>query len=174
MFTEEELISSFILGLIGLVCLRLYMRSQGANTQSSLQSAEFVKFQRNYLGVLFLAFLGDWLQGPYLYSLYVSHGYSESELATLFATGYLSSLLFGTFIASLADKFGRRKMCQVFGLAYAACSCLCLIPNFYILLFGRLFGGISTSLLFSVFEAWMVCEHQKRKSFRASTSHALS
>lgn len=28
--------------------------------------------------------------------------------------------------------------------------------------FGRFFAGIATSLLFSSFEAWMVCEHNKR------------
>ena len=31
-----------------------------------------------------------------------------------------------------------------------------------LLLFGRLLGGLSTSLLFSSFESWMVSEHRKR------------
>lgn len=31
-----------------------------------------------------------------------------------------------------------------------------------VLLIGRVLGGISTSLLFSAFESWMVAEHRKR------------
>ena len=36
------------------------------------------------------------------------------------------------------------------------------INNYYVLMFGRFFAGVATSLLFSAFEAWMVCEHNKR------------
>ena len=36
------------------------------------------------------------------------------------------------------------------------------------LLTGRLLAGISTSLLFSVFEAWMVSEHKSKGNLRAS------
>ena len=31
-----------------------------------------------------------------------------------------------------------------------------------LLLLGRVLGGLSTSLLFSAFESWMVSEHRKR------------
>lgn len=34
--------------------------------------------------------------------------------------------------------------------------------NYNILLVGRLLGGVATSLLFSVFDAWLVCEHNAR------------
>ncbi|KAF4323725.1 hypothetical protein BBO99_00000842 [Phytophthora kernoviae] len=34
------------------------------------------------------------------------------------------------------------------------------VPNMTILLIGRVLGGISTSLLFSAFESWMVTEHR--------------
>lgn len=33
---------------------------------------------------------------------------------------------------------------------------------FIVLLIGRLLGGISTSILFSSFESWMICEHFSR------------
>ena len=39
--------------------------------------------------------------------------------------------------------------------------------NWWILLFGRVTGGVATSLLFSVFEAWMTKEHNAR-SFHPS------
>ena len=35
-------------------------------------------------------------------------------------------------------------------------------PRDGLLLLGRVLGGISTSLLFSAFESWMVAEHRKR------------
>lgn len=35
-------------------------------------------------------------------------------------------------------------------------------PNYWVLLVGRLLGGIATSLLFSAFEAWVVAEHNSR------------
>lgn len=42
-------------------------------------------------------------------------------------------------------------------------SCLTkLSPNFNVLLFGRLLAGIATSLLFSVPDSWMVCEHNNK------------
>ena len=57
---------------------------------------------------------------------------------------------------------GRKRFSILFCIVYAA-SCLTkLSPSLSILMFGRLLGGIATSLLFSVFEAWMVSEHFSR------------
>jgi predicted MFS family arabinose efflux permease len=49
----------------------------------------------------------------------------------------------------------------VFGGLYSACCLIKLSSSFTILMVGRILGGISTSLLFSVFESWMVSEHHK-------------
>merc|ERR1719356_1375588 len=38
-------------------------------------------------------------------------------------------------------------------------------PNFWWLMIGRIFGGISTSMLFSTFESWYVYEHSERHGF---------
>eukprot|EP01052_Picozoa_sp_SAG31_P013558 SAG31_NODE_817_length_11849_cov_6.737362_10_plen_95_part_00 len=38
---------------------------------------EFKAFQKNYLVVYYLAMMGDWLQGPYVYALYSSYGFSQ-------------------------------------------------------------------------------------------------
>lgn len=52
-------------------------------------------------------------------------------------------------------------MALAFGVIYAV-SCLTkLSGDFWILLLGRLTGGIATSLLFCVFESWMVHEHHR-------------
>lgn len=36
------------------------------------------------------------------------------------------------------------------------------VPSMPVLLLGRVLGGLSTSLLFSAFESWMVSEHRRR------------
>jgi len=56
----------------------------------------------------------------------------------------------------------RKKLAIYFGFIYGLSCLLKLFPNFQILLIGRILAGIATSLLFSVFEAWMVHEHFKR------------
>jgi len=47
-------------------------------------------------------------------------------------------------------------------LQYSIACVTKLYNNFWILLIGRLLSGVATSLLFSVFEAWMVYEHNQR------------
>lgn len=69
--------------------------------------------------------------------------------------------MFGTFVGALADKHGRKRFSVLYGLLYA-CSCLCKMVNSWpVLVLGRLLSGVSTSLLFSVFDSWMVSEHRR-------------
>uniref|UniRef100_A0A7S3DMF5 Molybdate-anion transporter n=1 Tax=Palpitomonas bilix TaxID=652834 RepID=A0A7S3DMF5_9EUKA len=128
-------------------------------------SAEFRSFQLNYLVVFVLAFLGDWLQGPYVYALYEQYGFDDGQIGLLFIFGFASSMIFGTFFGSLADRYGRRKSCLIYCVTYAL-SCLTKhFSSFPLLLIGRVLGGIATSLLFSAFEAWMVHVHHHDKKF---------
>jgi hypothetical protein len=53
-------------------------------------------------------------------------------------------------------------MSLIFVVLYVLSCITKLWGSFYVLMLGRLLGGISTSLLFSVFEAWMVSEHYSR------------
>ena len=77
----------------------------------------------------------------------------------LFLAGFGSSSTFGTFTGPLADKFGRKKMTLVFCILYGISCAIKFTANFWMLLCGRVVGGISTSLLFSVFESWYVNQH---------------
>jgi hypothetical protein len=47
--------------------------------------------------------VSDWLQGPYLYSLYESYGFRIEDIALLFIIGFVSSAVFGTVVANTAD-----------------------------------------------------------------------
>ncbi|KAF2072680.1 hypothetical protein CYY_006014 [Polysphondylium violaceum] len=129
---------------------------------SNEEKKKFSKFQIEYLTVYLLAMAADWLQGPYVYALYESYGFSKPDIAILFIIGFVSSLLFGMIVGPITDKYGRKLMTIVFCLLYSISCITKLLNNFSVLLFGRLLGGIATSLLFSVFESWMVYEHNFR------------
>lgn len=114
---------------------------------------------RKYLIVYLLAALSDWLQGPYVYALYAEYGYSQHDIAVLFVAGFGSSMIFGSFVGGMADWGGRRAFCLLFAVIYAASCFTKHFKNFSILMLGRLLGGIATSLLFSIFEAWLIRSH---------------
>jgi len=132
------------------------------------------KFRNLYLAVYFMAMFSDWLQGPYVYALYESYGISSSDNAMLFVAGFGSSMVFGTIVGSMADKTGRRKAALLYCLIYIV-SCLTKhVSTYPVLMIGRVAGGIATSLLFSVFESWLVCEHHARGYTSDSLSETFS
>lgn len=97
-----------------------------------------------------------------MYSLY-KHKYqlSENTIATLFATGFLCGGISATFAGALADKYGRRLASLSYCFLYSA-SCLSVISSKVSVLFlGRVLGGVSTTLLFTVFETWMIAEYNR-------------
>jgi MFS family permease len=102
------------------------------------------------------------MQGPYVYALYDYYGMSTHDIEVLFVAGFGSSMLFGTIVGSFADKYGRRANCILYGILYGL-SCVTKHFNIYwVLMIGRLLGGIATSLLYSAFESWLIYEHNKR------------
>lgn len=120
---------------------------------------KFRSFQLQYLSVYLIIMLADWLQGTNMYTLYLSYGVN---IGTLFLTGFLSSAVFGTFLGIYVDRWGRRLGCLLFCFLEVVINLLEHIPSMPLLLIGRILGGLSTSLLFSAFESWMVSEHRKR------------
>lgn len=134
----------------------------------------FTSFQTNYLIVYLLAVSADWLQGPYVYALYSHYGFSKNVIGRLYIAGFASSAIFGTFLASLADKYGRRNNALLYAFMYTT-SCLTKhSSNFYWLLLGRILGGIGYSILWSAFESWMVYEHVNRGFEPVLLSHTFS
>ncbi|TPX18860.1 uncharacterized protein E0L32_011475 [Thyridium curvatum] len=117
--------------------------------------------QRAFLIVYALVMGADWLQGPFLYSLYTDeHKVAPSTVSTLFTTGFVSGAVSGTFVGSLADSRGRKAVCMLFCLLYSGSCLLTILPggSLPLLFLGRVLGGVSTSILFSVFETWMVAD----------------
>jgi len=105
---------------------------------------------------------GDWLQGPYVYALYQHYGYSTGDIGKLFIAGFGSSMIFGTVVGSMADKYGRKNAALTYVVTYILSCVTKHWSDYWVLMIGRFFGGISTSLLFTVFESWLVAEHFKR------------
>lgn len=59
-------------------------------------------------------------------------------------------------ILNRADRYGRKRLCITFTITYALS---CVTKMFRPIIFlgaGRLLGGFATSILFSVFESWLV------------------
>ena len=120
-----------------------------------------VSFQRNWLLVFGLAQLAHWMQAPYLFHLYASYGYKHSEIVTFFLITYASSALFGTAVGSAADRYGRKRGCQVFLVLFVLSTLAKYDASDS---FGRVWlahtiDGVSLSLLYTSFESWMVSEN---------------
>ncbi|UJR32779.1 hypothetical protein I4U23_020239 [Adineta vaga] len=71
---------------------------------SASSSSLFKQLQWHYLVGYLLAAAGDNLYGSYRYALLASYGISRSTVELLYVIGYISSLVIGTFVASLADR----------------------------------------------------------------------
>lgn len=122
---------------------------------------KYVKLRRSFLIVYLLASFVDWLQGPYLYLVYISYNYTKVDISFFYIIGFFSSAIFGIIIGNLADKFGRKKLCLIYFLSTIA-TCLSIIisnNNYTIHLIGRVFGGISSAILYSTFESWYIGQH---------------
>ncbi|KAI4517989.1 hypothetical protein EV121DRAFT_260659 [Schizophyllum commune] len=113
--------------------------------------------EKQYLLVYAIVMGADWLQGPYVYSLYSDeYGFPERIVAILFVTGFLSAGLAAPWVGAWADTYGRKRVCLAFCVSYALSCALIQFPSLPILFAGRALGGLSTSILFSAFESWLV------------------
>ncbi|CAD7922599.1 unnamed protein product [Amoebophrya sp. A120] len=119
-----------------------------------------------YVVAFWLATGADWLQGPYVYALYDAYGLTHYQNSVLFIFGFGSSMLFGALFGGWADQSGRRKFALYYCLLYGLGCATKHFANFYVLALGRVLAGIATSLLYSVFECWLVCEVYSEKAIR--------
>ncbi|KAI9246382.1 hypothetical protein BY458DRAFT_446791 [Sporodiniella umbellata] len=132
-----------------------------AESQNKLLK-EFKSFQKKYLIVYMLVMGADWLQGPYLYMLYESYNLDLSKIATLFMTGFVSSAFAGTAVGGLADIYGRKRICVVYCFTMVFALVFRLFSIYSLLLLSHILSGLSTALLYTVFESWYISEHTSR------------
>eukprot|EP00922_Rhytidocystis_sp_ex-Travisia-forbesii_P054450 GHVS01080709.1.p1 GENE.GHVS01080709.1~~GHVS01080709.1.p1 ORF type:complete len:515 (+),score=47.96 GHVS01080709.1:99-1643(+) len=141
----------------------LQIRQWSSDNIEPANQYAFKSFQNKFLIVYLLAMFADWLQGPYVYALYAEYGFSIADIGTLFVAGFGCSGIMGCFIGSLADVMGRKLTCFLFCVIYGLSCVTKHFNDYWILMFGRLLGGCATSILFSVFDAWMVHEHHAKR-----------
>jgi len=138
-------------------------REEGHVHIPSLDAKTVRSFKLNYLTVYSLVMGADWMQGPYQYALYKDERHlPEHTVGALFAVGFLTAATSAPLVGKWADKHGRRQMCLAFCVLYALSCFTKLSSSLPVLFVGRSLGGISTTLLYSVFDAWMVHEHSAR------------
>eukprot|EP00249_Psilotum_nudum_P004410 c17934_g2_i1 orf=206-664(+) len=142
----------------GLLLLVLGLELSKSSKDRIVTNAAFSAFKNNYLVVYSLMMAGDWLQGPYVYYLYSQYGFSKGDIGRLFIAGFGSSMLFGTIVGSLGDKYGRKRASITYCVTYILSCMTKHSPEYKVLMVGRILGGIATSLLFSAFESWLVAE----------------
>jgi len=140
----------------------MWLGREAGKAEGQPKSDDSKGFQRLYILVYSVAMFADWLQGPYVYALYASYGFSAGDNAVLFVAGFGSSMIFGTVVGSLADRTGRKKAALLYCVLYTVSCMTKHVSSYWILMIGRVTGGIATSLLFSVFDSWLVCEHNSR------------
>lgn len=150
--------------LIG--CFLLNRNSKQTQLFSSVgTNPVFQKFQRIYFVVYLPAVYADWLQVPYLYKLYSSYGFIESQIAILYVFGLVSSLISGSCAGSLAQRYGRKPLSLIFILVYILSSALKVSSSYGALLVSEILRGGATSVLFAALEAWYVHEHTETHDF---------
>eukprot|EP01062_Namystynia_karyoxenos_P023570 TRINITY_DN1911_c0_g1_i1.p1 TRINITY_DN1911_c0_g1~~TRINITY_DN1911_c0_g1_i1.p1 ORF type:complete len:472 (+),score=154.28 TRINITY_DN1911_c0_g1_i1:79-1416(+) len=149
-----------VLAVAFLVVRRLSRRAAGEDKGS--EPPAFASFRTHFVRTYLIMSAADWMQGPTVYRLYEHYGFTHQENAVLFVIGFMSSMIFGSFAGTLADKYGRKRSCMLYGIVYSLCCLTKHSGRFEVLLVGRVLGGFSTSILWSSFESWMVSEHHKR------------
>lgn len=85
-------------------------------------------------------------------------GLPEETVAFLFLTGFISAGISASFVGALADRYGRRTACLGYCALYSLSCATLLSNNIYLLFLGRILGGVCGTVLWSVFESWLVAE----------------
>lgn len=122
-------------------------------------------FRRTFLSIYLVVMSPEWFSGPYLWSLLRDDkGLEESMVVALYATAYTSAAVSALIVGFLADRFGRRKAALAQCVIHSA-ACLTVIFGgtcLPVLFLGRVLAGMALTLLWTVFESWMVTEWNTR------------
>ncbi|KAH0290716.1 major facilitator superfamily transporter [Aureobasidium namibiae CBS 147.97] len=131
-----------------------------SGVKSALGQTAIRRFKRAFFPAYALVCAADWLQGPHIYALYKYHKHlPETTVAALYASGFVAGALSASFVGQLADKYGRRNACLLYCIIYSTACFTMLSDDLLVLFAGRACGGVSTTLLYSVFETWMIAEY---------------
>ncbi|KAG8161255.1 hypothetical protein KVR01_009519 [Diaporthe batatas] len=135
------------------------------------------RFRRGFLSIYLLVMSSEWLSGPYLYALLRDdRGLPEPVVIGLYATAYTSAAVSALAVGFLADRYGRRKACLAQCVIHSL-ACLTVVFGgdcLPVLFLGRVLAGTALTLLWTVFESWMVTEWNARGLGRGGAEGGLS
>ena len=142
---------------------RMKMSNDNSSKSSPPKPAAIKSLQIRFLSVFWLLRCADWLQGPYFYEVYSSKIFggvpaSLAVVSRLFLTGFASTAIFGPLVGRASDNKGRKRGTIAFALLFSLGAASTKSSLLSVLLLGRVFSGIGTSLLFSAPESWLVGE----------------
>ncbi|KAI1817454.1 MFS general substrate transporter [Poronia punctata] len=133
------------------------------------------QFQKVFLRVYLLVVGSEWLQSPFLYPLLRDEkSLSEETIATLYITTYAAAAVSAPFTGYLADRFGRRNACLAFCIVHSIAALSVCFDTLSVLVAGRCLAGVGLSLLWTVFESWMVAEYNNIGSSSSSGGGKVS
>ncbi|UJR10953.1 hypothetical protein I4U23_015138 [Adineta vaga] len=108
------------------------------------------------------------------YALFDSYGIDRATIEQFFVYCFIASLFVGTFVASLADRYGRRRACLSCSFFYGLYHVTCHFPSKRILILGHIFRGIGDALYATAFEAWLLQEHKQRNLNSQNLEYTLN
>lgn len=88
--------------------------------------------------------------------------YPDRTVALLYMAAYISAAMSAPLTGYLADRIGRRTACLAYCSIHSLASLSVLSSMLEVIVVGRVLAGVGTTLLWSVFESWMVAEHNAR------------
>ena len=144
----------------------MYFKNKKDSSSASGNEEKMRSIHYKFLAVFWTFRFADWMQGPYFYEVYASKKYDDGTpfsamtIAILFLCGFISSGICGTFVGTLVDRFGRKKGCVAFCVIYSLSAMSTRSNSLFVLVMGRVLGGIATSLLESAPESWFVRQHE--------------
>ncbi|KAI1275320.1 hypothetical protein F5Y07DRAFT_400546 [Xylaria sp. FL0933] len=132
---------------------------------------EAAEFQLTFLRVYLLVIGSEWLQNPFMYSLFrTEKTLDEATVATLYSSTYVAAAVSALFAGSLTDRFGRRSACLAFCAVHSLAAVSVCFDALPVLLLGRVLGGVALALLWTAFESWLIAEYNARGLPRSGLS----
>jgi hypothetical protein len=160
-FTKFRL--QYILAYVGIMLADGLQGTCGIMDQSSIFFFSCFIFLLSFLSRCYFHFHARshtrFLKGTHLYVLYEGYGFS---VASLYACGFVSGAFTSPFTGAFVDKFGRKKAAMLYCVLEIIINYMEQYPILVGLVLSRIIGGVTTNLLCSCFETWLITEHRER------------
>ena len=112
-----------------------------------------------------------WAKAPYLYTLFMTvHKFSMAEIGILYLVDAVAALIFGPITGQLADKYGRRKFCNIYNWSIILNLLLRMQGSRLMAYLAQIVTGLGAGLICTTFEAWV--EYESDKEFKGYHTEA--